>query len=257
MPYARSFVKVNILGHFGASGTPGIEQWQAGFHISSLGGGSFDPTNLLAYLTSIAPAVSTYHANSNVAAGTDCYVDALNAAYIGTDGLYVLGALQPTTVFTLGTPTQGTGTPYGPFSQAMCITFKSLRLRGPASRGRMYWPALGQSMASGTGLVPTSITGLAATAAQTMINAFNAQAAAKFGTGSNVSLVSKVGSGAEAIVTQVGIGQKLDAQESRERNLLEAHTFRTLTVTAAAIAERDRELRDGYELIDDEDASVE
>jgi len=100
-------------------------------------------------------------------------------------------------------------------------------------------------------MVP-SIAANIATAAQTMFNAFNTQAAAKFGTGSNVSLVSKVGGGVEAAVTSVGIGGKLDSMESRERNLLENHQFKTLTLTALLEAERDRELREGFEDQDEE-----
>jgi hypothetical protein len=254
MTYARPFVKVNVEGHFGASVAPGFEQWQAGFHVSSVGGGSFDPVNLLSFLTAIAPAIQTYHSTAVVGAGTNAYVDSLSCAYIGIDGKYVLGSLQPTTRYFYPGPFANSGTAVGPPSQSLCITLRSLRLRGPASHGRLYWPALAVGAVASTGQINPTNQGLIATAAQTMFNAINVQASAKFGAGSNVCLVSNVGAGTESLVSSVGIGLKLDHMESRERNLPEQHAMRSLTVTAALEAERDRELREGYEDLDDQPA---
>jgi hypothetical protein len=251
LPYARTFVKVRINGHFGPSSTPpGGEQWSTGFNISSVGGGSFDPVNLLAFLTAIDPLVATFHGSTTTAASTTCYYDQLTAAYIGTDGKYVLGSLQPTTVFNRATPIAGVGTGNGPWSQACVLTLRSLRLRGPASHGRMYWPAPAMVVTPNTGLITSAtVTGVVGNA-RTMLNAINVQAAAKFGTGSNVALVSQVGGGVESTVTSVGVGSRLDSMESRERNLLEAHSFLALTTTLLLEEERNKQLREGYEDLD-------
>jgi hypothetical protein len=248
MPYSNTFVQVTCEGHFG-SPAPGLEQWRAGFKLSSLGGGSFDPANLLSFLTTIAPFVSAYHTNASVAAGTVTYLDSLSAAYIGTDGLYVGGALQPTTRYTYGSPVAGLGSVTQPFSQACVISLRSILLRGPASHGRIYWPGIGLQCASGTGIMAAGTVGAIATAAQTMINSINTAAAARFGSGSNVSLMSKVGAGRQSPCIQVGIGYRLDSMESRENRLLEAYVLRPLTLAAAA---RDQQAKDLDELYDRE-----
>jgi len=86
-----------------------------------------------------------------------------------------------------------------------------------------------------------------------MFNAINTSASARFGVGSNVALVSKVGAGQEAIVTSVGIGEKLDHMESRERNFIENHSFKTLTVSTALTEERNQQLRDGFDDLDEDE----
>jgi hypothetical protein len=168
----------------------------------------------------------------------------LTGAIIGTDGLYVAGALQPTTVYTYATPVAGSGTSIHPWSQACVITLRSIRLRGPASHGRIYWPATSQNTVPATGRMDITTQNNRATVAQTWLNAVNAAALAQFGTGWNVSLMSKVGVGVQATVTKVGIGARMDTQESRERDLPEAHVFANLTTSTAVQADADEQLTD-------------
>jgi Tfp pilus assembly protein PilO len=80
-----------------------------------------------------------------------------------------------------------------------------------------------------------------------MIDAINTASGAQFGTASKVSLVSRVGAGAEAVVTQVKVDQKLDHMESRERSIKSNYSSATTAAAAAEIARRDQELRDGYD----------
>jgi hypothetical protein len=74
-----------------------------------------------------------------------------------------------------------------------------------------------------------------------LINAINAAAVSNIATGSSVSLVSPIGSGQRAPVTRVGIGARLDTQESREKSLSEAYVFGNTTIARAATEEAERE----------------
>jgi hypothetical protein len=95
-----------------------------------------------------------------------------------------------------------------------------------------------------TGALNSTSTSNSSLAAKTLIDAINAVAATNFGTGANVGLVSPLGSGYQSPVTRVGIGQKLDHMESRERDIPEAHTFQN-TVTSLLLNEQlDDEFRD-------------
>jgi hypothetical protein len=240
VPYANPFIKVNINGHFGPSATSKLEFWNTGFHLVDPGGAIADPAAITAYLTAIAPAISTFHALTALRSGQQAFLDELTGAYIGTDGKYVGGALQPTSKYTYATPQAGVFPGNAPYSQALVLTLRSLRLRGAASHGRMYWPALALNPDPTIGVLTTTVPPQIATGAQAMINAFNTQAHTVLSSGWNVSLVSRVGSGFTAVVNKVLVGGRLDSMESRERNLSEAYASATVTVSSTLL-EQDRE----------------
>jgi hypothetical protein len=252
VPYSTPFVKVNVLGHFGINGATATERWQTGFHVANIGGISTSPASLLTFLTAIDPFIATFHSHVNLWASSNSFYDGLNAALIGVDGKYALGSLQPTTIFTRGTPSPGAGTCVNPWATAMVLSLRSAILRGPASHGRMYWPQLGTLVTPGLGTWPSSVQNAMATAGQTMFNSINTACATAFGTGSNVSLVSNIGFGSQSPVINVGVGAKPDHMESRERTLQELHVFKPLTLAASVLAERDAEiLRRLDELVED------
>jgi hypothetical protein len=115
----------------------------------------------------------------------------------------------------------------------------------------MYWPATAQSPSNADGTLSTGATTAVATAGKTLIDAINLQATTRFGAGSLVSLVSRVGSGQEAVVTQVKVDQKLDHMESRERSVVSVYATGTLAAATAVTAQRDQQLRDLYDDLDD------
>lgn len=243
MPYSQPFVKVNIEGQFGASTTNIIERWQAGFHLTKNGGVIGGTTELTAFLSAIRSAILAYHADINVASGTHCYLTSVSGAYIGTDGKYALGALQNTTRVNFTSVTAGTGASNLPWSSACVISLRSLLTRGPASHGRIYYPRTGAGIDTNTGVILSgTLTGIV-TAAQTLVNALNTQASGVYGTGTNVGLVSPKGTGFQSPVVRVGIGQKMDSMESRERDIPEAHVFANTAVSAALLEDLDDEFR--------------
>jgi len=80
-------------------------------------------------------------------------------------------------------------------------------------------------------------------------------ASANLAVSTNVSNVSPIGLGYRAPVTSIGIGQRLDAMESRERNIPEAHVFSPLTIALAVNSDVNREYRERldeyYEQLED------
>jgi hypothetical protein len=244
--YATSFVLTTIEGDFGATTTSATDIWRTTFKIPAGVSGDYSPTNLLAYATAIAPATTTFFQAANGKTGATTYLKSIGVALVGTNGTYVGGGTQPTTRYTYPSALAGTGALTQPFSAALCLTFFTTKLRGRASRGRMYWPATGQVLQSGTGLIgPSAATGRVAEA-QTWLNSVNATAATRFGAGSNVSVMSNLGTGTTAPVVIIGVGQKMDAQERRENKLKESYSVAPLTVSTSLLAERDAALRDIY-----------
>jgi hypothetical protein len=250
MAYALPFLKVNVEGHFGSTAGTIVERWQSGFHIIKNGGMSATPTEIVGFLTNILPIISTFHTSASTVHGSNVWLDGASGALIGVDGHYANGSLQPTTRVALGTPVAGTGTGVNSYSTALVLSLRSLILRGPASHGRMYWPMTTQAVLSSTGVLDPSQQGQIATAAQTMINGITAAAVAAFGANTYVGLVSPKGAGSQSPVAQVWVGARMDHMESREGDLPEAYVARSLSVTTALIAERDRKIR---ELLDQED----
>jgi hypothetical protein len=252
MPYSRPFIKVRALGVFGATAAAPYEKWSSGFNLSSLGGGSVDPASLLTFLGNVSNHISTFHASTAIKSGSSTWLTQLTAAYIGTDGLYVLGALQPTTVYTYGSPVAGSTLQVHPLGTSCVLSLRSLRLRGPASHGRMYWPCLGLPATNTDATIALATTTLIATAAKTMLDGVNSVAASSFGTGGKVSLVSRAGAGAEAIVTSIMVDQKFDHMESRERSIASSYATATTAAAAAALDERNEELRRLYDQYDNQ-----
>lgn len=243
MAYPLPFVKCNIEGHFGNSSTNKVERWQAGFHLTKNGGVIGGTTELTSFLTAIRSAVVTFHALATVSAGTSCWVSDVSGAYIGTDGNYALGSLQSTTRVPLTTITAGANATTAPYSQAVVLSLRSLLLRGPASHGRIYYPATGLGIAFATGALASSNTTGISAAAATMLNTFNTQASLAFGSGTNVGLVSPNGLGFQSPVIRVGVGQRMDHMESRERDIPESHVFTNLTLATALLEDQDDDFR--------------
>jgi hypothetical protein len=241
MPYPVPFVRFKMNGHFGSSGTVKSELWSAGLNIANPTGFPAPGSSLLNFLTAVAPAVSLLHASANVNAGTKCFVDTLTAALIDTTGHYAGGSAQSTTIYTFPAPVAGVGTPQGPWSQSMAWSLRSAILRGPGSHGRCFYPA--------TALIPDANTGALTVTSQgnylanvlTFINSVNSAAVANLATGANVSNVSKIGTGQRSPVTRVGIGARLDTQESREKSTPEAYVFGNTTIAARVLEDAERD----------------
>lgn len=246
MPYASPFIRFKMNGHFGSSGTVKTEYWSAGLNIASPSVIAPGAGTILSFLTAVAAAVSALHGSTIINAGTKCFLDNLSGALIDTNGRYAGGSAQSTTVYNYPAAVAGAGTGVGPWSQAMAWSLRSTVLRGPGSHGRCFYPATAIGPDPNTGTLTAAGQASYLATVLTLINAINSQASLSFATNSSVSNVSPIGVGVRAPVTRVGIGARLDTQESREKSLSEAYVFGN-TVIAARILE-DAE-RDYVELI--------
>lgn len=234
--YTNTHVLARWFGHFGPDATTKVEEWTTGVRIAftdtPLG------TDMDAFLADLEAPSKTFHQTNDVAAGSACWLDGMTAAFIGTDGLYVGGSAQDTTVRNYASPAQGTRVSLMPWATSKVLSLRTTRSRGRASNGRMYWPCGAPIISGSTGLMPTSECNNTAIAARVLLDAVNAAAGARFDAEAKICVMSNLGTGTTAIVTAVRVGTKPDHQESRERSLVETYSLQNLTSAAALISDR-------------------
>lgn len=211
MPYPTPFVRLTIIGHFGAAN--GAEVWSTNCKID-LSGGTTDPTD---FLVDVATDIATFWGSTALNSGSLNYLTELHGAVIGTDGKYVGGAAQATKIFTYVAPVAGSGSNVASWATATVLSLRSSTLgRGPGSHGRMYWPSPAQVVSQLNGRYTPTVTANLAAAAKTMFLGINAAAAANFGSGSSVINSSPVGAGVKTDVDRILVGDKPDHIERRE-----------------------------------------
>jgi len=241
VPYVVPFVRFKMNGHFGSSGTVKSEYWSAGLNIAAATGLSSTPSSILNFLTAVAPAVSALHGSGAIGASTKCFLDSLSGALIDTTGHYAGGSAQSTTIYNFPAAVAGAAVGSGPWSQAMAWSLRSAILRGPGSHGRCFYPAVGLTPDVNTGVLSSSAQATYLATVLTFINAVNAAAVANLATGTSVSNVSAIGTGQRSPVTRVGIGARLDTQESREKSTAEAYVFGNTTIARGVLEQAERD----------------
>ena len=241
MAYVQPFVRLKMNGHFGSSATVKTEFWSAGLNIAAATG--FTPTGsaLLNFCTAVATPASAFHSAATTNSGAICYLDTISAALIDTNGRYAGGSAQSTTVYTFPAPVAGVGTHPGPWSQAIAWSLRSAILRGPGSHGRCFYPATAVPITPAVGSMSSSAQSNYLATVLIFVNAINAAAVSNIATGSSVSNVSPIGTGQRSPVTRIGIGCRLDTQESREKSIPEAYVFGNTTIARAALEEAERD----------------
>lgn len=223
MAFASQHVLLTIEGVFGETAGSPFEQWMTTLRVLPAPTAPFED-ELIGFLADVEPFVSTYHADNDVRAGTACWLTALSAVVLGTDGKYVGGDLQDTTRAFLTTPLAGASTTNTPFSTCLVRSLRTARGRGRASNGRMYYPMTGPATTpANMGRIATTTAAGIATKTATLLDGINTAANANLGTGTGVAVMSAVGAGLSASVTHVRVGCKVDHMESRERDIPEAY----------------------------------
>lgn len=223
MAYPEPFVRVTAFGRFGTA--TGSETWSTNFKVGHL----TDTTNVAGFLPAIANAIKPFHTNGILASGTATFLTELHGAVIGTDGKYVGGDAQATTIYTYPTPAAGGSVGQMPWPTACVLSLRVSSLsRGIASHGRCFWPAVGSVAGSATGRFTQTYTDGVAAAAKTMFDTVNTQAVATFGPGARVINSSPRGAGRQATVTTILVGNRPDHQERRENATVEAYSSVTL-----------------------------
>lgn len=212
--YDRTSIKLRMLGHFGTSGTVS-DSWSTGLRLAVVGGANVSTGDLTAFLESISGPVQTFHASSPAFNGTNCYLDELTAAHIGTNGKYVSSS-ELTTHRVYTTPVAGTGSPIHPWNTALVTSLRTLQARGLASNGRMYWPNTAIAVQTNTGRTGTLTSYVGAV--KTMLDAINV-AAQSYQSGLRIHVLgysAKTGQNFTSLVTNIRADNRLDSIERRE-----------------------------------------
>ena len=141
---------------------------------------------------------------------------------IGPDGKYVQ---ETTNEFVFGTPVPGGHPIFPPAQIAVAITLRTGAERGPASKGRMYFPGMsGYDSVDGSGRAGAAAALTKAQTAARMFEAINtAYATSTSGdeARARVGVASKVGAGRFRPVTHVTVGRVPDTIRSRRSSLVE------------------------------------
>jgi hypothetical protein len=227
--FARAHLLLRIHGGFGPVVATPIERWSVGMRIDINATGTVSELAKAQFLSAIAGDVSTFHSDSDVKAGTNCSINSLTAAYIGTDGHYVGGNDQDTTIHPLTAPF-GTGSTLMPWEVSRVFTLRTAVGRGRAHVGRFYWP---NSSPVGTdGLWPSTECNMAGDAAAQLLSAINAAALVSWPTSDGIAVFSGLGSGEVNTVTRVEVGRAPDTQRRRNNRLAETYQGWPVTTTS-------------------------
>lgn len=217
MPYPNAHLLLRASGHFGSGTTVIADKWSTGLRFGVVGADvSYSPGSLQTFVDAAWTAFLNLHSVVAVGAGNNCYLDATTVARVGLDGKYDPATQQ--TVRHDGPSTAGGGTPSNPWNTAHVISLRTAFPRGYASNGRMYYPCLSQSPASGTGRLTTAQVTARLASFKTLVESLNA-AAATYSTNCRLMVYSSVGSGLSAKVTSLRADERLDSIERRENDI--------------------------------------
>jgi hypothetical protein len=237
MSYTVPFTHLRIVGTLGSVSSV-LEEWSCGFKIPSSGTAPAESA-ILAFLQAVDPAVRAFHPKTNVDAGVNAIYTGLTGAFIGQDGKYMGGATQRTQrLSTAGGPIGGTGPNYSPFSTSSVYSLRTAIPRGRGHAGRVYYPALGRSLANGDGRWEAGACAQAAAQMSVLIVAINAAANANLGSNGGVSVMSNIGSGVTSKVTSVLVGRVPDNMRSRRKGLVEDYQSSAISTEIGAELER-------------------
>lgn len=128
------------------------------------------------------------------------------------------GTLEAQGGATFAPPPSNTGTSAHPFQTALCVSLRT-NTPGASGRGRIYWPATGQSLGAGTLRLAAGVNATLAAAFQTYLSAIETALESEF-TGVSLVVWSRT-QGALHPVTTVRVGDVLDAQNRRRDALVE------------------------------------
>lgn len=206
---------------FTAFGTSwgGVEEFSFGFRINNT-----DPP-VQADVDALVSATQTFWNTAGMGIDSQHSLIGIKLAPIGTNGLYPPGE---DAVEALITPDPGPGAGGNHWAPqcTMCVTTTTAVPRGLAAMGRFYLPSMTGAI-SAAGRAPSGLNTSIASATQTWFNAINT---ATLGA---ISVFSKGNAatpgGAVHSVTGVRVGDVIDTQRRRRRQLVESYATATVT----------------------------
>lgn len=208
-----SFNKVIVIG-----GLPGGEVWSSGFSLTSDGGaGMQDPTDLAAWAEEIRLLINGWGATHGLRAGVSSagtFTAVRCESRSEDESLINFGEAPWLTSFT------GGGTASKPHSSAFVISLRSLT-PGGRGRGRMFWPALGQTIETATLRISAANRTSILVDSRSFFNAVIAAAAPEF---IMHLAVRSVTYHLSHQVTTLQVGDVLDVQRRRRDELAEVYS---------------------------------
>jgi hypothetical protein len=226
MAFPERHLLLRTGGHFGAASTE-LDKWSVGLRF---GNGQnnliYDGAKLSAFLSSASAALVTFHGTSDIGVSTECFLDWVTLALVGTDGKY--DPIDQQTMRFDRAPLPGTGSCTKPWNTASVFSLRTAVPRGFASNGRTYYPALAATMAPGTGRWSPAALTLRLTAFKVLVNALNA-ASVNYQAGVKLRVYSAVGAGKSEAVTSIRCDERLDSIERRENQQPAVWQVQTVT----------------------------
>lgn len=226
MVFPNAHVLLRFNGHFGdvASQT---DKWSCGIRLAHQAG--IDPVYDAAKLQTLVNAAKTagdnFHGLTNVATGTQTFLDGVSGAQIGVSGKY--SPITQQTVWSVLTPKAGVGAPAFPWNVAQVLSLRTAVPRGRGSNGRVYWPVTAGAVVSTTGRLAGLNTNARVSGFKVFLDALNTAANA-YSTGMKVVVASNVGGGSYNYVTHVRADDRADSIERRENDQPVVWTTATL-----------------------------
>jgi hypothetical protein len=206
----------------------GSEIWSTGFYMGAAGSDAIAPNE--AFMTALDTAWRAFWTAPNSMFSSEYQTASYRVAIINEDG-----TTDVSTVLNkyLVTPVNGgTTTANLPPQCSIVATLQTDTPRGLGSKGRMYLPGIGVSIAGNTGTASTSTLQNTANNMKTFFNAINGSfdQPGKVITASKGRTVGLVGGMVNRPITSVKIGNVYDTQRRRRNQLVEQF------VTATGIA---------------------
>ena len=230
MPYLRGMgyqfehLYLRFNGSMGTVG--GAEKWSVGMRFGVLGADvTYDTTKLQAFVSAAKTAADTFHAASGVNTGLNVYHDYVTGARIGKDGKYSPTGAQ--TIFSANSPAGGVGSAIMPWNTCQVFSLRTGVPRGRGSNGRVYWPAVAQTVSNTDGRVLTASTTTRVNAFKTFVNALNT-AATNYQAGLALIVASNLGGGLNERVIAIRSDNRLDSIERRENKAVPVWTQVTI-----------------------------
>lgn len=207
--------------HVQAMGTSytGAEQWSMGFWLGNETADVSVPT--VTYANLIYARVKTLFANSTVPISWAFTLNDLKIQHYLADGTM---NTANTTFQSGGAPQAGQSSGNVPPQNALAISFRGVRTRGPGANGRMYLPGINTNLTSG-GKIETTVVDAIKAAAKTMFDGINSDLATP---GAKLILATPGGTSpvtapANILVTTLRCGDVVDTIQRRRRGLREVY----------------------------------
>lgn len=204
-------MRISILGAL-----PSGEEWTVN-PVYRLGTGLDVPVsqeNMQAIVTAInARAVPT--------AVTQLWSTTTTVTGVRAEARMADGTLQSLAEGSKATPTIGAGTGTHPFQTAIVSSLRS-SATGARGRGRLYWPATGIALTTGTLRVSAAAVSSYLSGVKTYLSGIETDIEASVG-GASLAVWSRVGSTLSAVHT-IQMGDVCDVQRRRRDQLVEAYT---------------------------------